>query len=83
MRLRSEVCDGRREATVVQRIRRHRKFAVVLLPGVTGTISVHLDSEPIGIPQVQGFTDQVIGHSWSYVRGCQVRGKPPEGAAPR
>ena len=35
----------------------------VMLPGTSGPIRVHLDSQAIRVPQIQGLAHQVIGHA--------------------
>ena len=54
------------DASNVQRVGCHLELAVVPQPAIARTVGVHLDSEPIGIPQVQRFTHREVRHSRPY-----------------
>ena len=71
------------DALDVQRVRSHRKFTAALLPAIAWSVGVHLDSQSIGIPQVQCLAHQVIGHRNSNIESSQVCGKAAEDVALR
>ena len=59
-RLRTSRIDERVE---IERLGRHHKLVSTHAPRVPGAIGVHLDAEPIGIPQVKRFAHKVIGRT--------------------
>ena len=53
---------GTNEPVHVERIHRRDELPVPVLPRFARSVSVDLDSEPVGVGQVHSFAVQVIGH---------------------
>src|SRR6185436_5279367 len=47
----------------IEMIRRHVQLLLVVAPGASGSVSVYLDAESVGIAEIDSFTHEVIRHS--------------------
>src|SRR6266508_6450711 len=54
---------GRDKARHVERIRRHRQLAILVLPPAAGTVGVNFNAESVRIGEIQRFAHEVVGHS--------------------
>jgi hypothetical protein len=67
----------------VQRVGRHGELAIAVPPCLSRTVGVYLDPQIVGIPQVERFADQVIGHAHANAKRRGVGGKSSEHRAVR
>jgi hypothetical protein len=75
--------SGFNERVQIQSLGGHDQLLPVHLPHLLRTICVHLDAEAVGVPQVDGFTHEMIGRTKLQMLASQVTHEPAERRATR
>src|SRR2546423_1672973 len=74
----SLVLRRREEARDVEGHRRHHELPVMMLPGGPRPIGIDLDTQAVGIRQIDRLAHEVVGHPRVRAELLEVSEEPPE-----